>query len=382
VSAPAFSARRPLVVITTMTRWDETPRIRHQVARQLARYCNVLYVELPFTPGGQGPEWSAADDGALLVFRPRAQHATLRRLRNHLGLVRRWHDARMLHDIEAAVRALGHESAALVNFQFDFDAVMRSPLFARKVYLCNDEFQEGARFWVRSLNLAAEREIASRADLSLAVSFPLLEKLQRFTPRAQLFLPGHESAIEAEAAVRARVPPIEVCCMGFLNSRLVVDWLRALSEDARFRLTLIGPIENPEAWADLTSRPGVRHTGTLVGAELERQLRTADVFVMPYDVKQAPVRAITAPNKLFQYLASGKPVVCSNLPRLIDLPHGFLYVAANREDFVAAVARAFEEDTLALARARLDYAAQNSWTARGEKLRDMLSTPGLAHVRT
>jgi glycosyltransferase involved in cell wall biosynthesis len=375
-----FATRRPLAIVTTITSWDETPRIRHQVTRQLMRFCNVLYVELPFAAARAHDELRA-QDGSLLVFRPASGANLARRLRNHLGLLRRWYDGMLVRRIERTANELGYREAALVNFQFDFDAVMRSRLFTRKLYLCNDEFQGDARAWVRSLNLHSEHEVVRNADLSLAVSFPLLEKLQRITPRAHLLLPGHESMIDAEVGTRPRTPPVHVCCMGFLNSRLVGGWLAALADDPRMRLTLIGPIENPQDWATLLARPGVTHHGTLVGAELQRRLREADVFVMPYDVTQDALRAITAPNKLFQYLACGRPVVCSNLPSLIKLPLGFLYTAADAPAFVAATWRAFAEDSPERTRARLAYAAANSWEARGDELQRMLKPPEVAHVR-
>jgi glycosyltransferase involved in cell wall biosynthesis len=97
-----------------------------------------------------------------------------------------------------------------------------------------------------------------------------------------------------------------------------------------------------------------------------------DVFVMPYDVSQPAVRAITAPNKLFQYLACGRPVVCSNLPSLLQLPDTFIYVAADAGQFVSAVRAAFAEDTVALATSRLDFAADNTWTARGDQLHRLI----------
>jgi teichuronic acid biosynthesis glycosyltransferase TuaH len=84
------------------------------------------------------------------------------------------------------------------------------------------------------------------------------------------------------------------------------------------------------------------------------------------------VRAISAPNKLFQYLACGRPVVCSDLPSLMQLPHGFLYVAANSAQFAAAVNAAFDEDTEALAAQRLDFSAGNTWNARGDRLQQLI----------
>ncbi len=374
---PQFADRRPLVVVTTITRWNETPRIRHQVTRQLMRFANVLYVELPFA----GPSADAALeklDSALLVLRPRARGTLLRRLRNHLRPARALHDSLVVSEVESAIERLGYKVASLVNFQFDFDRIMTSPLFSRRLYVCNDEFQGDSRFWVRALNLHAESEIARRADVTLAVSFPLLEKLQRVTSKAQLFLPGHESTIEGSGDLRDRREPVRVCCMGFLNSRLRMDWMRDLMTDGRMRLELIGPIESPEGWRELLATPGVTHHDTLVGEALQQRMREADVFIMPYDATQAAVRAITAPNKLFQYLACGRPVVCSDLPRLIELPPGFLYVAPTARVFVEQVWRAFAEDTPALRRDRLDFAAQNSWTARGDHLRDILALPAVS----
>jgi glycosyltransferase involved in cell wall biosynthesis len=363
--------RRPLAVVTTMTRWDEPPRIRHQVTRQLARFYNVLYVELPFVAERPAEETSVVDAN-LTVFKPRSLGRLARRLRNNLRIARRRHDAILVRAIERRAREMGYTSAALVNFQFDFDAIMGSALFDRKIYLCNDEFQDATRFWVRALNRNSEDAVIRTADVSLAVSLPLLEKLQRISSRAELFLPGHEFEAEASPDVRARSEPIQVCYMGFVNSRLQVSWLERLARDPDVHITLIGPVENPADWASLLARSNVSHAGAMVGAVLQAALSAADVFVMPYDVNQQAVRAITAPNKLFQYLACGRPVVSSNLPRLISLPEHFVYVSADAEAFVAAVRRAFREDSAAHARERVSYAALNTWSARGETLRNLI----------
>ena len=39
----------PHVVCLTSTKWKDFPRIRHQITRQLKRFCNVIYIEFfPF----------------------------------------------------------------------------------------------------------------------------------------------------------------------------------------------------------------------------------------------------------------------------------------------------------------------------------------------
>jgi glycosyltransferase involved in cell wall biosynthesis len=366
-----FSADKPLTVVATMTAWHEPPRIRHQVTRQLQRYYNVLYVELAFDSAQRGETLERISDD-LLVYRPQACGSLTRRLRHHLEYFRREFNDACVRRIEPTIRELGYERAVLVSFQYDFPEIMRSAMFRRRIYFCNDDFQTGQRPWAKRMKLRAEHEVIGGADLSLAVSVPLVEKLRASSPNAELFLPGHEfEAKRRVTALRERTQPIRVCYMGFINSRLRIDWLEALA-DAGMDLTLVGPLEQDELFAKLLAHGNVRHLGSLVGEQLYATMSGCDVFVMPYDVTQPAVRAITAPNKLFQYLACGRPVVCSNLPSLLKLPEKFLYVAADAEQFVNAARAAFEEDTVALATSRLDFAAENTWTARGDHLHRLI----------
>lgn len=362
-----FAADKPLAVVVTMTAWHEPPRIRHQVTRQLVRYYNVLYVELAFDAAQRRETLERISDD-LLIYRPEGIGSLTRRLRHHLDYVRRDYGSSCVRAIETTIRELGYERAVLVSFQYDFPEIMRSSVFRRRIYFCNDDFQTGQRWWARGMKLRAEHEVIRSADLSLAVSVPLVQKLQASSPNAELFLPGHEFESKRRVmALRERDQPIRACYMGFINARLKIDWLEALAA-AGVDLTLVGPLEQNELFAGLLAHANVRHLGSLVGEELYTAMSSCDVLVMPYDVSQPAVRAITAPNKLFQYLACGRPVVCSNLPSLLQLPDKFVYVAADAAQFVGAVRAAFAEDTVALATSRLDFAAENTWTARGDYL--------------
>jgi glycosyltransferase involved in cell wall biosynthesis len=338
----------------------------------LARFYNVLYVEvLQAVSSGEPLEQVTGD---IVVCRPPPLSWLVRKLRATVARARRLVDGSTARRVDATIRDLGYRTAVLVNFQFDFPEVMALPTFTSKIYLCNDDFLEGIhRSWQRRMFTQVEHEVIRAADATLAVSLPLVEKLERAgASRAALFLPGHEFDTTG-GAVRSRTAPVRVCYMGFMNSRLRVDWLRRLAREPGVVLTLIGPLEGPEQFQDLLSRDNVEHHDTLVGAALENQLKKADVFVMPYDLDQPGVRAITAPNKLFQYLACGRPVVCSNLPRLIELPQGFIYVAADEEQFARAAMTAFDEDTDARAQARRSYASRHTWQARGEALQRVIA---------
>jgi len=345
--------------------------MRHQVTRQLTRFYNVLYVELSPHPGDACEEWQALDE-SVLIFRPPRSGKLGRKLRSHLEYCQRSEGRRLACRVDRAIEELGYERAVLVNFQFDLPEIMQLPRFVTKLYLCNDDFQSGHRWWTRAMHRRAEAAVIAAADACFAVSPPLLEMLRKSATRAELFLPGHEFAPCARNSLRKRERPIRVCYMGFVNARLRVDWLADLARQPQIELTLVGPIEEPQHSAELFAVRAVRHIGALTGEQLQAELQAADVLVMPYDTRQAAVRAISAPNKLFQYLACGRPVVCSDLPSLMQLPRGFLYVAANSAQFTAAVNTAFDEDTEALAAKRLDFAASNSWRSRGDRLQQVI----------
>ena len=89
---------------------------------------------------------------------------------------------------------------------------------------------------------------------------------------------------------------------------------------------------------------------------------------MPYDISFRGPITTTAPNKFFQYLAVGKPVVISDMPNFIDMPYGVICRAKTAEGFVKKIRQAYEEDSNELINMRLKIAQENTWNKRGDML--------------
>jgi glycosyltransferase involved in cell wall biosynthesis len=289
-------------------------------------------------------------------------------------VLQRIFDRGVARAVENAVRGAGHENALYVNFQFDFPALMKSRSLANSVYLCNDDFTvDLPPGRVRQYAEARERETVRAADLCLAVSPPLVSKLERLGGMAKLFIPGYAPSGEALPDREPRADGrVRVCFMGYLNSRILFDWLLRLLEYPAIELNLIGADQTGGRLSGLSDRPNLRHFGELRERELEVRMSEADVFVIPYDTNLQANRVIYTPNKLFQYLACGRPIVISDLPEFVSLPEKFLYRAQNAGDFAEAVLRAAREDTPELRAARTKHATENTWDARGDQLHTML----------
>jgi len=60
-------------------------------------------------------------------------------------------------------------------------------------------------------------------------------------------------------------------------------------------------------------KSGVQILQPLIGSELEKFLQSCDVLTMLYVLNKVTIAA-TAQNKLFQYIAAGRPIVSSAMP--------------------------------------------------------------------
>ena len=204
-------------------------------------------------------------------------------------------------------------------------------------------------------------------DKCFAVSDFLVQNIKAYNENTDLFLPGHSfdldysllhSKMEASGVVN-------VGYMGYINDRLRVDWLSEVDKDIDLKLHLIGPNENDQKYSNSHFANSV-FAGSLADKELQKYLCSLDVLVMPYVDREA--MATQAPNKLFLYIASLKPIVTSPMPNLIPLPEGCIYTASNPNEFIEKIWLACEENSNELIQKRLEIAKHNQWSIRKKQV--------------
>jgi glycosyltransferase involved in cell wall biosynthesis len=122
----------------------------------------------------------------------------------------------------------------------------------------------------------------------------------------------------------------------------------------------------------------VTFTGMVPPADVAARLRDADVLVLP-NPPSAISRAFTSPLKLFEYMASGRPIVASDLPSirevLTDGRNALLVEAGNAHAVTDGVRRIKDDPALGrrLAAQALEDVRAFTWEARAARIEALLA---------
>ncbi len=369
-------------VIITTTQWNEAPRIRHQIARQLARFYRVLFVETPTSWSQEGSN-QIPEEVASNIWRYRLRPAIkpLRRLKNYSSIANWIVNTSHINELNRVLEQFPG-NYILFNFNCDFIEIMRWDLFCLKVYFCNDNFASMATNMLsRQITIQRQTQVATTAHLCLAVSYPLVDSLKTINSNTLLFLPGHEVEREKINIPSRDSHTVKVVFMGYINRRLEFNWLEYAAAQTDIEVHLVGPVQigespnNPiEIDRSLYERlkQNIFFYEPMYGEDLSRFLSKMDVCCIPYTLKMEANIAITTSNKFFTYLALGKPIVISDLPHYIDVGAKVTYRAKSKESFVAQIRNAMEEDSEQLRQKRFKIADENTWQKRGDNLKEII----------
>ncbi|TSD02430.1 MAG: group 1 glycosyl transferase [Parcubacteria group bacterium Athens0714_24] len=107
--------------------------------------------------------------------------------------------------------------------------------------------------------------------------------------------------------------------------------------------------------------------------EIPYYLKTADVLILPNKKGEEISEKYTSPMKLFEYMASGRPIVASDLPSLREIlnsNNSVLVEANNPESLADGIKKIFSDVNLADKISKQSfYDVQNyTWLKRGEKI--------------
>jgi glycosyltransferase involved in cell wall biosynthesis len=354
--------------------WEVIGRVQ-KFAFHLARQTSVLYFyvrswQRSLKPSAaRAPAWIAPPEAKLLeiiptpIFLPLGSVLGIRYLNG-------WRVARKIRAMLERRRIPDVNALFIVTDPGAAEALRLFP-HSPAIYDCSDDFDEWHFLPRRVLEIRRrnERWIAKRAQAVVATSDRLREKMLRLNPRVHQIGNGVDFDLFAASQIEDAPPEFRSlphpiigftgAAEGYVDVPLVKE-IAGARRDCSF--VFIGPLERLQGQFD--DEPNVHFLGFRRYDELPRYVAHFDVCFIPANKQPASLSA--EPSKLYQFLAAGKPVLCTDLPELIKhVPH--VQIFRNAEEFSRALREATAEPP-AEAETRREYARQFDWSRRGAEI--------------
>jgi hypothetical protein len=351
---------RQEILINTITGWDEPPRARHQFAYAISKKMPVVFIAKNKTNWFRLRTFTPEEN--IVVVEP--YFPVDYRIRYRLPIINDVYQIWLFKRLRKMYPGL-----FVVNF--DFTAVRLHRYFRNNVYYCHDEYAGNSKYNIGFVNRyisSCERKVAQKASFCITTSKYLTDKISSIHKHTYEIPLGASISYDADASndsIRAN-GKIILGYMGVINeNHSSVHIVNEILKDDRFFLMIIGPVEKSFK-RKLTHSENIEFTGTLRGEELASKLRKIDIGLALYNMER--VNPGTTPNKLWQYLSLGKPVVVSDLPNLktMRFPEKSVYVLQDEKLVVEILVKAYQENAIALKNIRIDFARQNTWDQRIE----------------
>lgn len=368
---------RDLLVITTVTNWDEPPRIRHEVAYQMTRFYNVLFVQVYCQRGMRRKELKYSD--SLIVSRIGICFPGLLRVLMRTPILLAMYNKYAAYKLAKLVEKLNPKRTVLINFQYNMPELFKSDCFTAKYFFCNEDFVNqdlSATTSQKHFYALLQNSTIALSDAVFTVSEPLKVKLNEHgAVNVKVIHSAHNFDIKHSLlnAEKKNKKNISVSYMGVLNKYIAIDWLKQVCHEYDMSLTIIGPIYDQKLISGFELGDKFTCAGTKTGAELHNELLKHDVLVMPYG-SSVDNEVTSVPGKLYQYLATGKPIVSSIMPSLVKLPVKSVYQSKDSLDFIAKIRQAFSEDSVELKVKRIKVAEDNTWEKRGNEIHNFIES--------
>lgn len=346
------------IICISTSDWEKPYGSRQCIMSRLAENNRVLFVEaqtsflhLIKNPKGQLKKllrWlkGISRRGKIILYTP----APLLPFGNYFFAINRVNQKLLAFSINKAAKKLGMKNPLL--WIYSVNSVLLLGSFGEKfsVYYCiEDFFLEKPYLRRQRLMFALEEELLRKADMSIACTKSLWEDRRCRHPNiyflrngvdADMFnVSGKTCPVPADLA---SVPQARIGFIGTLDSRIDVELLLFLARSRKsWNFILIGSNLLPRAKrAALRALPNVLLPGFKPHRQLASYINAFNACLIPYHTNKFN-RSIF-PIKTLEYLASGKPVVSTNLPELEELK-SVVYLSSNKEEFLANLEKGLGE---------------------------------------
>jgi glycosyltransferase involved in cell wall biosynthesis len=226
-----------------------------------------------------------------------------------------------------------------------------------------------------------EREMLRAVDVVIVVSKKLYDAKSALHPHTYLVPNGVNYQAYAAALADPDIPvdlqaikPPRLGYSGLISGKLDFKLLKELAlAHPEWSLVFLGEVsrdfKRAPTWQELQRLSNVHYLGSRDVSQVPHYLKGFQVGLMPY-LQSRQVDNIS-PLKLYDYLATGLPLVSVDMPAAHEFKP-YIHLADNPQAFADAVRAALADTTPERQQTRRSLAAQHTWRARVEQISDVL----------
>jgi len=359
-------------------RWGGMWLSRHQILTRLSKYFHVVWHNPP-------QEWRSAPKPITHAdptpppssgFSVYAPEAWLPRFYRPRALDRATEQAR-LHRSRRILEKAGCKRVVTYVWQPRFGRALDLVAHDVSCYHIADEY---SFLDIEQAIPAEERALIERVDQVFVHSPALMEKKGHINPHTEYITNGVDyaafSADVAEPADLASIPHPRIGYVGRIKSQM--DW-STLCGIARRRpdwsIVLVGPVGHMGSYEaakeELFALPNVHYLGNRSVGQIPAYVRHMDVCLLCYALTD--YTKYIFPLKLHEYLATGRPVVGSDIRTLRDFS-STVRIAKDLDQWCAAIEASLSpgERSSERIRARQSVAREYDWNTITERIAGIL----------
>ena len=242
------------------------------------------------------------------------------------------------------------------------------------VYDCDRDWEDYPPLW--------EGSLANAADLVFAASSQLADRLSPCSPNIAVLPNGVNYPLFANDTASPRPDPLPGV------SGPVLGWAGTIREDLDlspllfaaqaqpdWTFLLLGRVEGNRLLHRLHRLPNVIFPGFRPLSEVPDWLYRCDVLLDFLRDDRFDDGVI--PTRIYEYLSTGKPVVCLHWPDQVERFPDVVYAAHSGEELLTLCSHALEEVPGFVSQRRRSHAAAAAWPNRAAEVTRILSTAGL-----
>lgn len=299
-------------IFFSKTMYSETPRIRHQLADLLVSYGHeVVFYQKPLF---------FFEHRNKLINQKISNNLTIKQTKQFLH-----HQLRLFgllsylnssYEVQQIIPSLGDidESDVIINFNYDYDFLRNIFKKNKIITLINDDFVAQAKFNNGKHVIKSLIEVSKFSDAVLAVSYPLLNQVQQYSKRTELFLPWTERGY-IEPHIKERD---SILVWASINDVIDYEIIRSISlKYHKYKIFLIGPMDRKVQGLITELLKSFSNLFYLDPKRLEELDDISNFFaaLLPYRAGVKSTEAVTAANKTFRLMSLGLPLVVHGMPK-------------------------------------------------------------------